>query len=177
MTLIELIKSRISIRQYSSKKVEDEKLAYILECARLAPSAVNYQPWQLLVIKNEDVKQLIQECYQAKWLAEAPVYIVACTDTAQSWKRSFDGKDHADIDIAIAVEHICLAAAEQGLGTCWVCNFDVQKCSKVLNLPDNIHPAVLIPIGYTQQTISRNPHRKSKDEIIKIIEKKLTTDN
>jgi len=98
------------------------------------------------------------------------VYIVACTDTALSWKRSFDGKDHADIDIAIAVEHICLAAAEQGLGTCWVCNFDTQKCSELLRLPENIHPAVIIPVGYTTQSISRNPIRKSNEEIIKIIE-------
>ena len=170
MTFLELVKSRISIRQYTSKKVEDEKLAYILECARLAPSAVNYQPWQFLVVKNDDVKKLIQQCYQAEWFADAPVIIVACTDTTQSWKRSFDNKDHADIDIAIAVEHICLAAAEQDLGTCWVCNFDAEKCSELLNLPANIHPVVLIPVGYTQQTISRCPHRKSNDEIIKIIE-------
>jgi len=169
MTFLELVKNRISVRQYTSERIEDEKLAYILECARLAPSAVNYQPWQFLVIKNDDIKQSIRECYHAQWFAEAPVYIVACTDTSQSWKRSFDGKDHADIDIAIAVEHICLAAAEQGLGTCWVCNFNTQKCSELLNLPANICPVVIIPIGYTQQTISRNPHRKSNDDIIKII--------
>jgi nitroreductase len=170
MTFLELVKSRISIRQYLPKKIEDDKLAYILECARFAPSAANYQPWQFLIIRNGDVKRLVQECYQAKWFTEAPVYIVACGDTAQSWKRSFDGKDHADIDVAIVVEHICLAAAEQGLGTCWVCNFDAQKCSELLKLPANIHPVALIPIGYTTQEISRNPHRKSNDEIIKIIE-------
>jgi len=170
MTFLELVKSRISIRQYMSKRVEDDKIAYILECARWAPSAVNYQPWQFLVVKNDNVKRLIQECYHAKWFAEAPVYILACTDTALSWKRSYDGKDHADIDIAIAVEHICLAAAEQGLGTCWVCNFDTQKCSELLNLPENIHPAVIIPVGYTTQSISRNPVRKSNEEIIKIID-------
>jgi nitroreductase len=113
---------------------------------------------------------LIQECYQAKWFVEAPVYIIACADVSQSWKRSFDGKEHADIDVAIAVEHICLAAAEQGLGTCWVCNFDAKKCSEVLNLPANIFPVAIIPIGYTTQEVSRNPVRKSADEIIKIIE-------
>jgi len=170
MTFLELVKNRISVRQYTSEKVEDDKLAYILECARLAPSAANYQPWQFLVIRNDDVKRSIQECYHAKWFAEAPVYLVVCADTAQSWKRSFDGKDHADIDVAIAVEHICLAAAEQGLGTCWICNFDAQKCSEILNLPANLHPVVLIPVGYTTQEVSRNPNRKSYDDIIKIIE-------
>jgi nitroreductase len=68
------------------------------------------------------------------------------------------------------VEHICLAAAEQGLGTCWVCNFDAQKCSELLKLSANIHPVAIIPIGYTTQIISRNPHRKPNNEIIKIIE-------
>jgi len=170
MTFLELVKSRISVRQYSTKTVEDEKIAYMMECARLAPSAVNYQPWQFLVVKNDNVKRLIQECYHAKWFAEAPVYIVACSDTKQSWKRGFDGKDHADIDIAIAVEHICLAAAEQGLGTCWVCNFDTQKCIELLELPENIYPVAIIPVGYTTQTISRNPTRKANEEIIKIIE-------
>ena len=61
-----------------------------------------------------------------------------------------DNKDHADIDIAIAVEHLCLAATEQGLGTCWVCNFDASQCSTVLGLPEYIEPAVLIPVGYAE---------------------------
>ena len=169
MKFLELVRSRISVRQYTSKKVEDEKIAYILECARQAPSAVNYQPWQFIVVKNDEVKRLLHECYPAKWFAEAPVYIVACADTSQSWKRSNDGKDHADIDVAIAVEHICLAAVEQGLGTCWVCNFDVQKCAALLNLPVHIYPAAIIPVGYTTQTVSRNPNRKPTDEITKII--------
>jgi nitroreductase len=169
MTFLELVKSRISVREYTSKMVEDEKIAYILECARLAPSAANFQPWQFIVVKNDDVKRLIHECYHAKWFAEAPVYIIACSDTAISWKRSYDGKDHADIDVAIAVEHICLAAAEQGLGSCWVCNFDAQKCSELLELPDNIRPVAIIPVGYTTQTVSRNAARKTNEEIIKII--------
>jgi len=153
MTFLELVKSRISVREYTSKEVEDNKIAYILECARLAPSAGNNQPWQFFVVKNDDVKRLIQECYHAKWLTEAPVYIVACSDTAQSWKRSFDGKDHADIDVAIAVEHICLAAAEQGLGTCWICNFDAQKCAEILNLSENIHPVAILLSDNAQKPV------------------------
>lgn len=170
MTFLELVKNRKSIRQYTSQEVEKEKLEYVLESARLAPSAANNQPWQFWIIKNKEVKHLIQQCYPAKWLCEAPIYIVAFSDTSQSWKRSFDKKDHADIDIAIAVEHICLAAAEQGLGTCWVCNFDIHKFTELLNVPENLKPAVIIPIGYTTQTVSRNISRKSNEEIIRIIE-------
>jgi nitroreductase len=150
--------------------IEDDKIAYILECARLAPSAANYQPWQFLVVKNDAVKRSLHECYHAKWFTEAPVFIVACSDTSQSWKRSFDSKDHADIDVSIAVEHICLAAAEQGLGTCWVCNFNAQKCAEILNLPENVYPVAIIPVGYTTQNVSRNPNRKASEEIIKVIE-------
>jgi len=169
MTFLELVKSRISVREFTSEIVEDEKLVYILECARLAPSAANYQPWMFIVVKNEGLRHSLHECYHAKWFTDAPVYIVACADIAQSWKRNNDGKEHADIDIAIAVEHICLAAAEQGLGTCWVCNFDTKKCSEIFSLPTNIQPVAIIPIGYTTQTISRNPNRKPTEEIIKIL--------
>ena len=83
-------------------------------------------------------------------LATAPCIIVACTNHEESWHRRADNKDHADIDIAIAVEHLCLAATEQGLGTCWVCNFDASQCSTVLGLPEYIEPAVLIPVGYAE---------------------------
>ena len=169
MKFLELVKSRISVREYTSKEVDIEKLEYIIECARLAPSAANYQPWQFIIVKNDDVKCSLHECYHAKWFTEAPVYIIACADVSQSWKRSTDGKEHADIDVAIAVEHICLAATEQGLGTCWVCNFDAQKCSEILKLPTNIQPVAIIPIGYTTQEISRNPNRKPTEEIIRII--------
>jgi nitroreductase len=170
MTFLELVKSRISVRQYTPQKVEDDKIAYILECARLAPSAANNQPWYFYVIKNDVVRCRLQECYQRQWFADAPVYIVACSDTSVSWKRSFDGKDHADIDVAIAVEHLCLAAAEQGLGTCWICNFDAQKCSEILNLPEHLHPVAMTPLGYTTQSVSARPNRKNIEEISQVVE-------
>jgi nitroreductase len=169
MRFLELVKSRISVRQYTSQKVEDDKIAYILECARLAPSACNFQPWHFFVIKNDNLRCQLQECYHRKWFAEAPVYIVACSDTSISWKRGFDGKDHSDIDVAIAVEHICLAAAEQGLGTCWICNFDAPKCSEILNLPEHIHPIAIIPVGYTTQSVSANPNRKTIEDITQVM--------
>ena len=100
------------------------------------------------------------------------MFIVACEDHSQSWKRGSDGKDHADIDVAIAVEHICLAAAEQGLGTCWVCNFDVARCKEVLNLPENIEPAVIIPLGYPEreeQFAESEKKRKGAEEIVSIL--------
>ena len=128
----------------------EPKLEYIMECVRLAPSAVNFQPWRFKIVTDEPTLKALQQCYKREWLATAPCIIVACTNHEESWHRRADNKDHADIDIAIAVEHLCLAATEQGLGTCWVCNFDASQCSTVLGLPEYIEPAVLIPVGYAE---------------------------
>lgn len=150
MSLLELARKRCSIRKYATTPIEDNKLSYLLEAARLAPSAVNFQPWYFVVIRKEEGRKKIQECYPREWFRSAPVYILICSDHNQSWKRSSDNKDHADIDISIATEHICLAAAEQGLGTCWVCNFDIVLCREYFNLPAHIEPAVILTIGYPE---------------------------
>lgn len=169
MNFLELVKARKSERDYTSQEVEQSKLDYILECARLAPSAVNFQPWHFLIVKSEEAKDKIKECYNREWIKTAPMYIVVCGDTSQSWKRKSDGKDHCDIDIAITTQHICLAAAEQGLGTCWVCNFDVELCRKQFNLPTNLYPAVIIPIGYTADKETKVTSRKELDDIIETV--------
>ena len=127
MNFLELVKARYSARKYANRPVEAEKLDYIMECVRFAPSAVNFQPWRFRIVTDEAVLKALYSCYKREWLATAPCIIVACVDHNESWHRRADNKDHADIDIAIAVEHLCLAAAEQGLGTCWVCNFDAPQ--------------------------------------------------
>ena len=155
-----LITSRFSVRSYSGKKVEKEIILQILEAARLAPSAVNFQPWHFIVISDSDILIDFQEVYHRAWFKEAPVCIVVCADHNKSWKRKSDGKDFADVDIAIAVDHLILMATELGLGTCWVCNFDVELARKKLHLPDHIEPLVLVPLGYTTAETpvkSRNP--------------------
>ncbi len=161
---LELVKARYSVRSYSDRKVEPEKVEYLLECARLAPSAVNFQPWRFLVVESDEMRARLQECYVREWFREAPLYIVVCADKAQSWKRKLDGHDHADIDAAIATEHICLAAAEQGLGSCWVCNFDVDLCSEILDLEGELYPVAIVPIGYSADEPTTKK-RKMPDEI------------
>ncbi len=170
MNLLELAQKRCSIRKYASSPVEDEKLAYILEAGRMAPSAVNFQPWYFVIIRQEAGRAKIQECYAREWFRSAPLYILVCGDHSQSWKRSSDRKDHMDIDVAIATEHISLAAAEQGLGSCWVCNFDTDLCRKHFNLPDTIEPAVILTIGYPESPDlfeQTSKTRKTLEEIIK----------
>ncbi len=165
---LELVQSRYSTRAYSDRKVESEKIEYLLECARLAPSAVNFQPWHFVVVESDEMRARVAECYRREWLRSAPLYIVVCADRAQSWKRKMDGHDHADIDAAIAAEHICLAATEQGLGNCWVCNFDANLCSEVLNLKGELYPVAIIPIGYPTDT----PTEKKRKTLAEIVSKR-----
>ena len=148
MTFLELIRKRTSVRNFTQKKVECEKLDYIFECARLAPSAVNYQPWCCIVVDDETAIAKVRACYQREWFESAPLYLVICGDHQTSWKRRSDGKDHCDIDVSIVVEHMVLAAEEQGLGTCWVCNFDVAKCRENFNISQEWEPIAILPIGY-----------------------------
>ena len=162
---LDLVKKRQSVRGYMAKEVEQDKLDYIFECMRLAPSACNNQPWKFLVVRSADARRDIQKCYDRSWFAEAPLYVIACADHELAYYRKFDNKDHSDVDISIAVEHLCLAAAEQGLGTCWVCNFDAALCKQLFFLPENVEPIALIPIGYASDEKVREKQRKEKNGI------------
>lgn len=164
MDFIDLVKQRYSCRSYQAKSVEQEKVDYVLECVRFAPSAVNKQPWRFHVISGEDAKEKLRQCYNREWFTTAPMYVIASILHNEEWVRS-DGKHHGDIDIAIAVEHLCLAATEQGLATCWVCNFDADLCRQQFSLAANEEPAVLIPLGYAADA-PKEKTRKTTEEII-----------
>ena len=164
-SFLNLVKARYSVRSYTDQPVEQEKLDYLLECVRLAPSAVNFQPWKFYIVESTEAKAKLQQCYSREWFATAPLYIMACADHSQSWKRRHEGKDHADVDISIAVEHLCLAATEQGLGTCWVCAFDAALCKSLFDMPEHIEPIALIPLGYPADE-AKEKSRKAMDEIV-----------
>lgn len=169
MNFLELTKKRFSARSYKPDMVEQEKLDYIIECARHAPSAVNYQPWQFIVVKSKDQRQKVQQCYSKEWFANVPVYIIVCVDKSVAWVRKPDNKSHADIDAAIATEHICLAAAELGLGSCWVCNFDLDIFKSHFQLASEKYPVAIISIGYINELPKHFSSRKKPDEIVTIL--------
>lgn len=164
MNLLELVNNRYSCRDYEPRSVEKEKLDYIMECVRLAPSAVNKQPWKFRIVSSDEALQKIRQCYHRDWFNSAPMYIIASILHDEEWVRR-DGKHHGDIDIAIAVEHLCLAATEQGLATCWVCNFDAALCHELFSLPENEEAAVIIPLGYAADEL-RPKTRKAMSEIV-----------
>ncbi len=167
-TFLDLVKQRTSVRDFSEKPVEKEKLDYIMEAARLAPSAVNYQPWSFFILEEKEKVLELSEAYNRDWFKTAPACIVACGNHQESWKRK-DGKDFCDVDVAIAVTHLIMAATEMELGTCWVCNFDKEMCIDMLKLPEHIEPVALIPIGYPANPdvfLNNEKKRKSIDDIV-----------
>ena len=167
MNFLDLVTNQYSVRDFSSKPIEKEKIEYVLEAARLAPSAVNYQPLYFIVIQEEKGKEYLHTCYNREWFKTAPLYILICGNHDQSWKRK-DGKDFCDIDAAIAIEHIYLAAAEQGLGSCWVCNFDAEKCSELVELPAHVEPIAILPLGYENENAEKGlKKRKELQEIVR----------
>jgi len=166
MNFIELATQRCSVRNFASKPVETEKLLYVLEAARIAPSAANFQPWQFIVVTDPEILILVQSLYHREWLVTAPAIIIALGDHNKAWHRKSDGKDFTDIDVAIAVDHLTLAATEQGLGTCWICNFNTEKCRELLNVPDNLEMIALIPIGYPIADIESAKKREPIDQLV-----------
>ena len=164
MSLIELMKERCSVGEYTEQPVEKEKLLQILEAARIAPSAANRQPWYFIVLQDRVLKEQVS----SHWGGIAPVIIVICGDHSNSWHRK-DGKDHCDIDAAIAVDHMTLMVTELGLGSCWVCAFNTARTAETLGLPEHLEPIALLPLGYPAVVADPDRHntqRKPLDEII-----------
>lgn len=161
MTFHELIAIRRSVRLYADQPVARDDLLAILEAGRLAPSACNNQPLRFVVVADGAERESLAPAYPRDWFRSAPVILVVCGDHRQSWHRA-DGKDHVDIDAAIAADHMTLAAAERGLGTCWICAFDVDKVKQVLGLADGIEPIVLLPVGHPVEPLTVAAHQSRR---------------
>ena len=161
MKFINLAEERYSLRKFSDIPIEKEKLNLVLKAGLLAPTACNYQPQRLLVIEKTDSLEKLKRC--TAYHFNAPMALLICYDKSVSWKRSFDGKDSGDIDSSIVTTHMMLQAAELGLGTTWVGHFDPKQIIKEFDLPDNIVPVALLPLGYPAKDATKNPlHSKSK---------------
>ncbi|TCO08769.1 nitroreductase family protein [Natronoflexus pectinivorans] len=148
MKVMDVFRKRESVRSYKSELVSEKELLEILEAGRIAPSAVNFQPWRFIVIDDPELLKEVNKAYPREWFKTAPQVIIVCGNHDESWKRKLDNKDHCDIDVAIAIDHMTLAAAEKGIGTCWVCNFNPTIIRDVLNLPQELEPVALLPVGY-----------------------------
>jgi nitroreductase len=147
MEFIDVIKARTSVRDYSDKQVEEEKITYVLECARLAPSWENKQCWRFIVIQNkETIQQIAKTSVINRWLKTAPVILIACADPTES--GSHDTLEYYAVDVSIALEHAILAATDVGFGTCWIGGFNEEKLKELLEIPKRIRIVALTPLGY-----------------------------
>ncbi len=165
MDFYDVVNARYSARKYSDRPVPEEALLRMLEAARVAPSACNIQPWHIYVVQDEATRRQLFPPDRQGWAADAPVVLVACSYPDSAWKRSYDGKNHADIDLGIVTEHLVLAAAAEGLGTCWICAFDPELFRTVLQLPAGMEPVAATPLGYPDCE-PRPRNRKPLEEII-----------
>lgn len=155
MDFLELAKQRYSVRKFTNQRVEEEKINLILEAGRVAPTAVNYQPQRILLIESEEKLEKLKNC--TPYHFNAPIAILVCYDKNTSWKRSFDGKDMGEVDASIVATQMMLEVENIGLGTTWVGHFDPKLIIDAFDIPDNIIPVGLFPVGYPSE--NSTPHQ------------------
>lgn len=168
--MIEAIRNRRSIRRFTSRPIEEDKLAEILEAARLAPSGNNTQPWHFIIVKSEEMRRkLAQSSHNQLWMAVAPVHIVCIADIRCRLKEdaavSLD--DDSPLlefkklirDTSIAIEHLVLEAENQGLGSCWIAWFEPREIAALLGVPEDKYVQAIIPIGYADEAPSARPRK------------------
>ena len=161
----QLVSERCSIRGYKSDPIEPEKLQAVLEAARLAPTAANRQPFRLIVIRTDGREAELRKIYNREWFTQAPLVICAVGVPDEGWVR-FDGANYTEVDVAIVMDHLILAAADQGLGSCWVGAFDPQAAREVLGLPETVVPVAFTPLGYPAAP-PRAKERKPLETLVK----------
>ena len=162
MEMLEIIKKRYSVRAYRPDPVDDKVLQQVLEAARWAPSANNRQPLQLIVIHTEGREAELRRICDRPWFVQAPLIICACGIPAQSWTR-MDGKPYTDVDAAIVMDHVILAATDAGLGTCWIAAFDPVAAREVLGLPIGVEPILFALLGYAADQPSSKERKPLSD--------------
>ena len=177
MKFVDLVLKRRSIRKYKPDPVPEAKLHYVLEAARLAPSWGNRQCWTYIVVTDEALRKKIIErtsrpplhangrpMRPRDWAAQAPIIIVGCADPTKSGNK--EEKQYYLLDMGISMEHLMLAAAEQGLGTCWIGGgFDETIVKEALGVPNEVRVVALTPLGYPDEVTEPRP-RKPLDKII-----------
>ena len=163
MNFIQLAKERYSVRKFSDKRVEKEKLDLILEVGRVAPTAVNYQPQRILVIESEDSLAKLKSC--TRYHFNAPLALLVCYDSTVCWKRDYDNEDSGIVDASIVATQMMLQVHELGLGSTWVGNFNLDIIRKDFELPEYLVPVVLLPIGYPRSDSAPSKNHNKRYDI------------
>ncbi|MBS3162303.1 nitroreductase family protein [Candidatus Woesearchaeota archaeon] len=156
MQFKEVYLSRRSIRRYKDKEIPLETIAEIIDLASYAPSSGNIQNWRMIVVTSTETKhEIMESCIQQGWMMEAPVFIVVCNDY-EKVKEHYGklGKMYSIQNCSNIAFGLTLVAKEHGLGSCWVGAFDEEAVRRILKIPENIDPEIIITLGYTEETKS-----------------------
>ncbi len=165
MDIYEAIRTRKSVRSFLDRDIEEDKLQRILEAVRLAPSAKNLQEWRFVVVRDRHKReQLAQAAHNQAFVSEAPVVIACCAETDKHVMRC--GLECYPIDVAIAIDHLALAAVSEGLGTCWIGSFESERVKQILGIPQEIIVVELLPLGYPQDPAIKEKSRLSLAETV-----------
>ena len=163
MAVLDVIKTRKSIRRYKDTPVEPEKLANVLEAARLAPSARNLQDWKFIAVTDTEKRLALQEaCGGQRQVGQAPVTLVVCANNDSNMSC---GLSKTTIDCCIAMSFMLLQAEEEGLGMCWLGHFYADKVKEILNIPEDYIVVAVSPLGYADEDPAPKP-RKAAEEVI-----------
>lgn len=166
MNVHEAIQTRCSVRRFRPDPVPDESLLRVLEAARIAPSSSNRQDWRFIVVRNEETRrQIASVANNQMWIAEAPVLIAAVGTDPTSVMTC--GVPRYAVDVSIAVDHMTLAAAEEGLGTCWIGAFSQEGARAILGVRDAYMIVTLMPLGYPVTDAAKVKSRKPLEEIVR----------
>jgi nitroreductase len=147
MDFQELIRVRRSLRGYKADPVDEDVLSRVIGAGRIAPTAANLQPFHVIVVTDPETRARMKDVYARDWFYTAPVILVGCVEPAKAWQRA-DGFNAAEIDLGIVMDHMILAATEEGLGTCWVCAFDEAKAKDLLGIPPEVRVLAMTPLGH-----------------------------
>jgi nitroreductase len=168
MEVFEAILKRRSVRDFEKREIPKEKIEKLKEALIWAPSAGNLQARKFYFVFNEEIKKkLAKAALNQNFIAKAPLVIVGCCDLEKiSWYGERGKNLYTICDVSAAIENLMLVATSEGLGACWVGAFDEKEVSKILNLPKNERPIVIVPIGFPKE-IPSPPEREPKENLIR----------
>jgi nitroreductase len=153
MQILDMIKTRRSVRRYKQRKVPLESIYYILEAARWAPSTANIQNWRFIVIEDPDTRNSLSKATLGQdWVADAPVLLIVCS-LDKSIKRKFPkyAEKYSIQNTSAAVENILLAAMGVGLSSCWITAFSENRVRRVCQIPDDVGIHAIVTLGYANE--------------------------
>lgn len=168
MDFLKLCADRYSLRSFSDAPIPDDVLDQILEAGRLAPTAMNLQPQRIFVIRSEEALEkmrTVKKCYGANTV------LMICGDTAAACNKPKVDHCMAEMDCTIVTTQMMLAAQSLGVGSCWICAFDVPAMAKVFDLPDHITPYILLALGYPSDTAEPNPRHFERFPLVETVTK------